>query len=377
MAAPEGRFPELLVLQGSSFCNIDCRYCYVAGRERRERMSEEVLRAVAQKVVAASGAPDEMEVAWHAGEPMALPAAWVDAACDMLAAHAPPGRRLRFVIQTNATLVDERWIAVIAKHRISIGVSIDGPEEIHDAKRVTRRGAGTFRSTMRGVEALCDAGVPFTAIAVLTRQSLAEPDRMYDFFSSLRPTSLGFNIEEQEGENRTTSLDVPGIEQAYRAFLRRFLERHRATGEPFRLRSLATVRDLARGARLGLRGHGQQIEPFSILTVAADGGLSTFSPELIGTPAPDYADFVFGNILTGGIEAMRRDAALQRAAAQIAAGVRACRKSCAYFDVCGGGAPSNKFFENGSLASTETLHCRLVTMETVDAVLDSLELQDG
>ena len=101
--------------------------------------------------------------------------------------------------------------------------------------------------------------------------------------------------------------------------------------------------------------------------------MSTFSPELLGAPAPDFDDFAFADVRRDGPEAILQSPAFRRAAARIAAGVEACRRTCAHFDVCGGGAPANKFFELGALEGTETLYCRLTRKAALAGVLEGLE----
>lgn len=367
-----GAHIDLLILQASSFCNIDCRYCYVLGRDRRERMSDVVVESIARNVLPAPAVPDELPVAWHAGEPLALPVDWMDAACETLAAGARPGQRLHHGIQTNGMLIDDRWIEFFRRRRVSVGVSIDGPPEIHDAYRVTRRGGGTYARTRAGIERLKEAGMAFDVIAVLTRKSLAMPEALFDFFHELGPRSLGFNIEEIEGPHRTSTLATEDAPRLYGRFLRRFLVLHHAAGEPFLLRPLEQLRSAVAGRKQRLRGN-DQIEPLSILTVGVDGAYSTYSPELIGYPETRFADFIFGNVRAGPPDSVLAHPAFGRLRVQVEAGRRLCRKTCAYFNLCGGGSPGNKYFETGRFDVSETQYCRLVIQQTVEETLAHLE----
>ncbi len=362
---------DLLVLQGSAFCNIACRYCYVRGRDDVTRMSDRVLDAIGRNVLASRWAPDTLAVAWHAGEPLALPVAWLDAACARLEAGARAGQRLRFGVQTNAIPIDDAWIDLFRRRDFSIGVSVDGPRDLHDANRVDRRGAGTFDRTMAGIGRLRDAGMPFDVIAVLSDRSLDEADRLFDFFVGLGAQSVGFNIEEIEGPHAESSLDRPGVDTRYRCFLEEFVSRHSKAGEPFRLRALEQVRAAA-GKGNAARGNSPN-RPLSILTIAQDGGMSTFCPELIGTPDRHYANFVFGNVTEGGPEALLANVAFRRLRRDIEAGRRRCARTCGYYDLCRGGAPGNKYFETGRFDVDETLYCRLTVKQTVEAVLAAHE----
>lgn len=371
MARWEESSLDLLVLQGSAFCNIACRYCYVRGRDDATRMSDSVLDAIARNVLASRLAPDTLAVAWHAGEPLALPVDWLDAACARLEAGARAGQRLRFGVQTNAMPVDDAWIELFRRRDFSVGVSIDGPRDLHDANRVDRRGTGTFDRTMAGIARLREAGLPFDVIAVLSDASLDEADRLFDFFAGLGAKSIGFNIEEIEGPHVHSSLDRAGVDARYRQFLQHFLIRHAEAGEPFRLRALEQVRSAAGKAGAGCGNTPNR--PLSILTIAQDGGMSTFCPELIGTPDRHYADFVFGNVTEDGPDALLRNVAFRRLRRDIEAGRRQCARTCGYYDLCRGGAPGNKYFETGRFDVDETLYCRLAVKQTVEAVLAAHE----
>ncbi len=84
-------------------------------------------------------------------------------------------------------------------------------------------------------------------------------------------------------------------------------------------------------------------------------------------------DFVLGNVRHGGYRDGLRSPAMRRLWPAVAAGIEACERECAYFAYCGGGAPANKWFENGDFASTETLYCRSMLQRPFDAVLARLE----
>src|SRR5207249_1417845 len=109
------------------------------------------------------------------------------------------------------------------------------------------------------------------------------------------------------------------------------------------------------------------------ITIDYQGNFGTFSPELLGTPSDSYSNFVFGNVLEQSFEDAVRNTAFSRAWAGIKSGISKCEAECKYFDFCGGGSPSNKFFEHGSFDTTETMHCSLHKKALIDAVLAGLE----
>jgi uncharacterized protein len=117
----------------------------------------------------------------------------------------------------------------------------------------------------------------------------------------------------------------------------------------------------------------QENEPLAILNFDYEGNISTFSPELLAMTHPHYGNFTFTNVFEGTLEDMLTAQKFVDMNTQIRRGVSRCRESCQYFTFCGGGAPSNKLWENNAFDSTETMRCRLSKQATVDAVLDYLE----
>ena len=367
---------RLLVLQATPFCNIDCGYCYLPERNSTARMSVATARLAARRLREDGLLGAALTVVWHAGEPLAMPIAFYDEAIAAIAAEIGAHCDVRHAIQTNATLIDAAWCALFERHRIAVGVSIDGPRALHDAHRRSRSGAGTFDRVLRGMAALRAHGIPFHAIAVVTDATLADPDAFCDFFEAQGITELGCNFDEAEGAHLASSL--AGREAAHAAFLARLLDRTLAGGA-LRVRELQTAFALIAEPLPRIRWRSNdwpantQALPFAIVSVAANGDFGSFSPELLGQPSHDYGDFVLGNVVRESYLASTASPRFERLWADIACGLEACERGCAHFGFCGGGAPANKFYENGDLASTETLYCRTMVKRPFDAVLARLE----
>lgn len=362
---------SLVVLQPTAFCNLDCLYCYLPHRDRKGAMDDGTLDAIARNILASPRATERLSVVWHAGEPMTLPPDWYDAAFARLASGAK-GRTIEHSFQTNAIGVDERWIDLWRRWGVRVGVSLDGPAHLHDKNRVTRRGGPSFAHTMRGIERLKEAGLAFHIICVLTAESLADPDGLLDFFLAHDLRSICFNVEEEEGGHSRSSLRGASMEELYGAFLAHVADRAMNADAGFSCREIDGVRAMVRMPH-ALRGLNPQVNPLEIVCVGVDGTLSTFSPELLGADAPEFGNFAFGNVNTDGPQDMIRHPAFLRVARDIEKGVAACRATCAYFEVCGGGAPANKYFELGTFTGTETLFCRLTRKTTIDVALKALE----
>ncbi len=367
---------QLLILQATPFCNIDCAYCYLPDRDSSARMSVATARLAARRLREDGLLGDALTVVWHAGEPLTMPIAFYDEAIAAIAAEIGARCEVTHSIQTNATLIDDAWCALFARHGIAVGISLDGPRALHDRHRRTRTGQGTFERVLRGIAVLRAHGIPFHAIAVVNDATLADPDAFCDFFEAQGITELGCNFDEAEGAHLASSL--AGREAAHAAFVARLLERALA-GSALRVRELQTAFALIAAPLPRIRWRGSawpantQALPFAIVSVAANGDFGSFSPELLGQPSLDHGDFVLGNVARERYLASTASARFERLWADIARGIAACERGCAHFGFCGGGAPANKFYENGDLASTETLYCRTMVKRPFDAVLARLE----
>jgi uncharacterized protein len=365
---------HLFVVQPSPFCNLDCDYCYLPDRGNKARMSEETLRKAFERLFESGLAQEQVTVVWHAGEPLAVPVAWYERAWEVIEAIRPRDLQVDESFQTNATLIDDRWCDYFLARDSRVGVSVDGPAWLNDRHRKTRSGRGTFERVARGMQTLRRRGVPFHVISVLSWDALEYPDELYEFYVGQGIDNVGFNVEEKEGTHGASTLEREGVAERYRRFLARLLER--VAREPGRLRVRET--DGARDALLsrpppGAPTQNDQADALSILNVAADGSFSTYSPELLGLSGEPYGSFALGNVHREGFRDVLSTQKFLAMHGDIRAGVEACRAECPYFAWCGGGAPANKHFENGTMRSTKTLYCTLTRQVVLDVVLAHLE----
>jgi uncharacterized protein len=370
----EKAYNTLIVLQATTLCNINCSYCYLPDRAQNTRMSQDVLRATFDSVLASSLVSDPVMFLWHLGEPLAASPGFYEEAFALAARTARRyGRRVRHAFQTNATLVNNTWIELIKRHDVLVGISVDGPAFIHDRARITRRGSGTHASVMRGVARLQGAGLRFGAISVLTDFTLDYPDEFYDFFVSSGIRNVAFNIDEIEGVHRHSSLASAGSVDRYRDFLTRVLKRAEYHHGAVKIREVwANMSVLAFGA---VEPSNSTNKALAILTVDHLGNMSSFSPELVAARTAGVRKFTMGNVLTDSLEEMLENPVFRDVRCEIAAGVQLCRDTCDYWSFCGGGSPSNKFFEHGRFDVSETRNCHVHKKATVDALMNYLELR--
>ena len=145
---------ELLVLQPTPFCNLDCSYCYLPDRQSTRQMSPEVLEQAFAWVFASGLVREPFTLLWHAGEPLVLPVSFYETAADLLRRHNVANVPILQSFQTNATLLDAGWCAFLRRPGLHLGVSVDGPDFLHDCHRRTRVCAGDYRRMARSTRAL-------------------------------------------------------------------------------------------------------------------------------------------------------------------------------------------------------------------------------
>jgi uncharacterized protein len=365
---------ELLVVQPTPFCNLDCSYCYLPDRANTRRMPLDTLEQTFRWVFSSGLAREPFTLLWHAGEPLVVPVAWYEAAAELLRRHGDGHPPVIQSFQTNATLIDTEWCDYFRRHEIDVGVSVDGPAFLHDRHRRTRQGRGTLDQVLRGIHLLNEQRIPFKVITVLTAEALDYPDELFDFYREHGIRSVGFNPEEVEGPHTASSLQGEDMPLRFRRFLARFLELALLADPPLEVREFETSASaLLHARRSGPTRRTQENRPFGILNVDCTGHFSTYSPELLGLDSPLYGGFALGHVASDRLDDVLSSARFRRLEADIARGVELCRASCRYFPFCGGGPPGNKYFENGTFASTETLFCRMHMKACLDVTADWLE----
>ena len=374
---------ELLVLQPTPLCNLDCTYCYLPNRKSTARMPMEVVEAAVRSAVESPFLGPQLTIVWHAGEPMVIAPGWYEEAFARIERIVASRTRVTHSFQTNGTRLHDGWSGLLARPDVRIGVSYDGPAFLHDAHRVRLDGSGTHASVRQGMELLNRAGIPFHVISVVTRATLAHPESFLDDVISTGAFEIGLNFEEQEGVHASSSLGEASVEEEVRRFFARLLEHARkrsrdGCGAP-RIREVDSLSALLLQPRPGgvaARGT-QENEGFRIVSVAHDGACSTWSPELLEQRGADGGNFILGNVLNDSLENLWRGEAFRIRQREIDRGRDACARDCAFYEVCGGGSPSNKLSELQRLDGTRTRHCRVTRQVLAEVVLSALESDFG
>lgn len=181
----------------SSRCNLDCSYCYYVKKKSLfagdplPRMTEELLeRYIGQHIAAHPG--ETVRFSWHGGEPTLLGIDWFRRIVALQEKHCPPHKRIANGIQTNGTLLDDDWCRFFARHRFTVGMSLDGPREIHDTHRVNRQGTGSHEAAMRGYRLLVKHRIATDILCVVNGYNVMFPLQVYRFFKAIGVKYLSF-----------------------------------------------------------------------------------------------------------------------------------------------------------------------------------------
>ena len=179
---------HLLAKPTGAICNLDCEYCFFLSKEMlypgsRFRMADDLLETYLRQLIEAHARSAEVTVAWQGGEPTMMGLDFFRRSVELAERYRMSHRRIGYTIQTNATLIDDEWAAFLKDHDFLVGVSIDGPREIHDTYRVDKGGKGSFDRVMAGLAHLLDRGVDWNA---LTTIHAANQDRGREIYRFLR-----------------------------------------------------------------------------------------------------------------------------------------------------------------------------------------------
>jgi len=185
MALHGGRQFHVMIKPAGAACNLACSYCFyldkaaLPGVPAPARMSDEVLTEfIRQYIESVTG---DVVFSWQGGEPTLLGLDFFRKVVAIQAQFAKPGNTVLNDLQTNGTLLDEEWCKFLKQHQFLVGLSIDGPREIHDRCRITKAGEPTFAKVFAAAHLLKSHGVSFNAMACINRYNARRPLDVYRF----------------------------------------------------------------------------------------------------------------------------------------------------------------------------------------------------
>ena len=179
------------------WCNLDCTYCYylekseLLGKGRNSCMDEELLEIYIRQQIEATTEP-VITFSWHGGEPLLAGIDFYRKAVALQKKWCPPGKRIINGIQTNGTLLNEAWCEFLAEEQFVVGISMDGPEELHNRFRKTKDGTGSFRKVLQGYDLLVMHGLEPEILCVVNAENVLYPLEVYRFLRHLGVSFITF-----------------------------------------------------------------------------------------------------------------------------------------------------------------------------------------
>ncbi|MGE4403440.1 MAG: anaerobic sulfatase maturase [Desulfobulbus sp.] len=167
-------------------CNLNCEYCFylekqvLFGADEHYRMSDEILSTFITQYITTQTTP-AVEFVWQGGEPTMLGLEFFK---KVVALQQPfvGTKTITNALQTNGTLLDDAWCRFLKRHNFMVGISLDGPREIHNRYRRNRQGKGSFDAVMRGLKLLQKHGVEYNVMVSVARETAFQPLEVYRFF---------------------------------------------------------------------------------------------------------------------------------------------------------------------------------------------------
>jgi uncharacterized protein len=339
-----------------AICNLDCHYCFYLEKEKLYppasgqswKMNDTVLENYVKKHIEASETP-EVNFAWQGGEPTLMGVDFFEKAVVFQKKYAG-GKRVSNAFQTNGVLLDDAWGDFLAKNKFLVGLSVDGPEELHDRYRLDKGGQGSFRRVMRGLKVLKKHGVEFNTLTVLQAHNVNHPEKIYRFLKEIGSHYMQFiplverveqgredvdaflSPEQQEG-SALSKWTLPAV--AYGEFLCRVFDLwvKQDVG-----RYYVQIFDVALGAWLGQRANLCVFEPTcgKALVIEHNGDLYSCDHYV-------YPEYRVGNILEDDIRSTVESFRQKKFGQDKYDTLPAYCHRCPYEFSCYGGCPKHRF----------------------------------
>ncbi len=202
---------HLLAKPIGPICNLQCSYCFYLEKENlypastNWRMSDEVLESFIRQYLATNEIP-LVNFAWQGGEPTLLGIDFFKKAIQLQQRYAN-GKRIENGFQTNGVLLNDEWCEFLAQHKFLVGLSLDGPEMLHNEYRVNKAGQGSFSRVLRGLELLKKHGVDFNILTVVNRANSQQPLAVYRFLKEVGSGFIQFiPIVERQSQHPSSDM---------------------------------------------------------------------------------------------------------------------------------------------------------------------------
>ncbi|MBI1863949.1 radical SAM protein [Candidatus Woesebacteria bacterium] len=317
-------FSPIIKVVGAG-CNLRCTYCFYFGHQPKINiMGNDVLKLVLSECLQAASF---VRFIWHGGEPTIAGAEYYRKILAIEDKVRRDGQKVTHSIQTNATLLNPQWIDLLKSKRFSIGVSIDGPEYLHNFARINANGRGSFREVQKGIVLFRNAGIKFGSIAVVNSYTVNFPEEIFWFMYNQKISfSANACVAYPSDPEEVRQLTISPMQ--FSNFLLRLLDLWLKTDDPtFNIKPLDDIIKGILGRQPSLCRYRGQCQMY--LTIDSNGDVY---------PCDEYLNqnYNFGNLRQTPLKKIVQSTNLNEYYAGRTIMQTVCQ-NCQWFNICKGG----------------------------------------
>lgn len=341
----------VLIMKATRYCNLRCTYCRSWSDGPDQSMPFDVLAHTIHSALTAPGVLD-VKFVWHGGETTLRPIRFYERALWLQERFRQPGQTISNVIQTNGTRLTDEWLEFLRLYEFGVGVSLDGPPEIHDARRRDAQGRATSAVVVESIKRLAERGIRFGVLMVVDEDVIrVGPQVTLDYLLATGVHQVSLLNVTPEGVPAGDAKDEPYLEyrtfvEYLRAMFRLWYPKH---VDDISILEIADLRNMLEGRRRVSCVHGPNCVG-RFFTIEANGDIGHCDKY------QQNPDFCFGNILKGPLATATKSPVLHRAHAFTAAGLDRCRP-CRWYGVCQGGCPYDRYVRIQREGTTHDERC--------------------
>src|SRR5579863_4885333 len=333
---PVPRITSLLIKPASAVCNLDCSYCFYLDREAdpykalpARRMTTETLERLVDTYLFYSY-PNSV-FAFQGGEPTLAGPQFFKKLVELQKQYGRDGQNVSNALQTNGILIDDRWCQIFHEYNWLTGISIDGPEPMHDLYRFNKQGKGTWKQVMRGVETLRKHGVEFNVLCVLSQANVEHPKEVYRFFRSLGVEAIQY-IPLSEFDGLGQPLPFTITPEQYGRFMTETFELWWPERRQVRVRYFDNIAEALAGQKPGTCTMHETCDSYVVVEYNGDVYPCDFFVEQA---------WKLGNLTVDSWPEISRRQKRYSFASNKAIGHPVCQ-GCEYQSICHGGCPKHR-----------------------------------
>lgn len=343
MVPPPSAF-HIMAKPRGAICNLECDYCFYLRKAELYpgasfRMSKETLESYTRQYIQSQLVP-EVNFAWQGGEPTLMGLGFFRQALDFQKKYARPGMRIENALQTNGILLNEKWCHFFAKNHFLIGISLDGPRELHDRYRHDKGNSPTFDQVLHSIQLLQEYHVDFNILTCVSAANVDQPLEVYHFlrdevgaeFLQFIPIVERVNHTGSQEEASLSSRSISGKQYGY--FLTEVFDEwvKRDVGKVF-----VQIFDTALGHWLGVPGGLCVFQETCGLALAMEHNGDLYSCDHFVEPAYFLSNILQTPLLELVNSPQQREFGLRKKTTL----PRYCRE-CSVLFACNGGCPKDR-----------------------------------